>query len=543
MKKLLAILMTAFLITASLVGCGSETKEEQTDEGNQKPKEQVVRHNLNSDPETIDPALNAAVGGGTIIQNTFEGLMRLDENNKAIYGIAKEYEISEDGLTYTFHLRDAKWSDGEKVKAQDFEYAWKRALNPKTAADYAYMLYYIKNGEAFNANEISEDQVGVKAVDENTLEVVLEAPTPYFLELAAFPTYMPIRKDIIDEYKDQWALNPETHISNGPFKVTKWAHNDEMILSKNENYYDKDRVKLDRVEFFFITEQSTSLTTFETSGVDVLEDVPVSEIKRLKEETDEFKILPELGTYFYVFNVNKKPMDDVRVRKALTLAIDRRALVDIVTQAEQTPATGFVPPNVLMPDGRDFRDVGGDYYIEERANIEEAKKLLAEAGYQDSNNWPEVTLIYNTSENHKKVAEAIVEMWKQNLGIEITLQNQEWKVFQESRDSGDFVIARHGWLGDYVDPMTFLDMWISNSGNNNAHWKNEEFDNLIKEAKNSVDKEKRYDAMLRAEALMMEDCITLPIYYYTRPAMIKNNIKGIKRSILGFWFYDEAYVE
>lgn len=537
MKRLFSLILALMLVVMSLAGCGSKTEE-----GAATPEKMVLRHNLNADPETIDPALNAAVDGATVLVNTFEGLMRLDEQDKAIPGMAEKYEISEDGLTYTFHIRDAKWSDGEPVKASDFEYAWKRALNPATAADYAYMLYYIKNGEKYGANEASADDVAVKALDDKTLEVVLEYPTDYFLELTAFPTYFPVRKDTVEANGEQWALNPETHLSNGPFKVVEWSHNDVMRLAKNENYYDAQRVKLDEVEFYFITEQSTSLTTFESDGVDVLEDVPTAEIKRLKAETEEFKILPELGTYFYVFNVNKKPMDDINVRKALTLAIDRRAIVEVVTQAEQTPATGFVPPNILMPDGKDFRETVGDYYIKETAQIEEAQKLLAEAGYPNGEGFPEVTLIYNTSENHKKVAEAIVEMWNQNLNIQIQLANQEWKVFQENRDQGNFVIARHGWLGDYVNPMTFLDMWISASGNNNAHWKNMEYDKLINEAKSSADQNARFEKMIAAEKLMMDDVITCPIYYYTRPAMIKDKAKGIKRSVLGFWYYDEAYI-
>ncbi|SHJ81890.1 peptide ABC transporter substrate-binding protein [Tepidibacter formicigenes] len=540
MRKLLSLLLALSLVLVSLVGCTKETKEEA---GGEAAGKMIVRHNTAADPETIDPALNASVDGATILVNAFEGLMRLDENDKAIPGVAEKYEVSEDGLTYTFHLRDSKWSDGQPVKAQDFEYAWKRALDAKTAADYAYQMYYLKNGEKYNKGEASADEVGVKAIDDKTLEVTLEAPTPYFLELTAFPTYFPVRKDIVEKDPEGWALNPETHISNGPFKVVKWDHNNVLALEKNENYYDKDRVKLDGIEFYMMTEASTALSAFESGEVDYIEDMPTEEIPRLKAESDEFKIFPQLGTYFYVFNTTKEPVNDPKVRKALALAIDRKAIVEVIAKAGQQPALTFVAPGIKEPDGKEFYEKANDYGLKETAQVDEAKKLLAEAGYPDGKGFPELTVIYNTSEGHKAIAEAIQEMWNKNLGIKVNLQNQEWKVFQQTRDSGDFVIARHGWLGDYTDPMTFLDMWYSTSGNNNAHWKNKEFDKLINEAKTATDEKARFEFMHKAEDLMMEDMIVMPIYYYTNPEMIKSYVKDVRVSPLGFVYYDEAYIE
>ncbi|OPJ56304.1 peptide ABC transporter substrate-binding protein [Alkalithermobacter paradoxus] len=538
MKKVLSLLLTVVLALASLVGCTANNSG-----GGEKKDLMIVRHNLGSDPETIDPALNAAVDGAIILVNTFEGLMRLDEKDQPLEGVATEYTISEDMLTYTFKLRKSKWSDGEEVTAHDFEYAWKRALDPATAADYAYQLYYIKNGEKFNNGEVSADEVGVKALDDYTLEVVLEAPTPYFLELTAFPTYFPVRKDIIEAHGEKWALNPETHISNGPFKVVKWEHNDIMELVKNENYYDKDRVKLDGIHFYFMTESSTALAAFESGEVDYIESMPSEEIPRLMKESDEFKIFPNLGTYFYVFNTTKEPVNDARVRKALSMAIDRKSIVEVITKAGQIPALSFVPEGITEPDGSDFNKNAKDYGLALTPKVEEARALLAEAGYPDGKGFPKLTVIYNTHEGHKAIAEAIQAMWKDNLGIEIELQNQEWKVFQDTRDNGDFVIARHGWLADYVDPMTFLDMWYSTSGNNNAHWKNEEFDRLINEAKTAADEKTRFEIMHKAHDLMMEEMIVMPIYYYTNPEMIKSYVKDVRVSPLGFVYYDEAYIE
>lgn len=541
MKRILASVLALSLALTAMVGCGGK---KETAEGDGKGSEKmIVRHNFSADPETIDPALNAAVDGAIVLVNTFEGLMRTDKDDKAIPGVAEKFEVSEDKLTYTFHLRDSKWSDGTPITAQDFEYSWKRVLDPKTAADYAYQMYYIKNAEKFNSGAGTADEVGVKAVDEKTLQVTLEAPTPYFLELTAFPCYFPVKKDVVEKDPEKWALNPETHISNGPFKVVKWEHNNEMVLEKNPNYYGADRIKLDGITFTMINEQATALSAFEAGELDYVEDLPSAQMEKYKAESKEFHIYPNLGTSFYVFNVNEKPVDDVRVRRALTLAIDRQKLIDAVLKAGQIPATGFVPTGIKMPNGKDFRELNGDFGITPEANVAEAKKLLAEAGYPDGKGFPKVPLIYNTNEGNKAIAEAIQEMWKKNLGIEIELQNQEWKVFQETRDNGDFVMARHAWIGDYVDPMTFLDMWLSTSGNNNAQWKNPEYDATIKAAKAEADPMKRYEIMAQAEKMMMDANIAMPIYYYTNPELIKDYVKGVKVSPLGFVYYDEVTLE
>lgn len=456
--------------------------------------------------------------------------------------MAESWEVSEDGLTYTFKLRDAKWSDGEPVKAQDFEFAWKRALDPTTAAEYAYQMYYLKGGEAFNSGEGSIDDVGVKAIDDKTLEVVLESPTPYFLELTAFPTYFPVRKDVVEADPEGWALNMETYISNGPFKAVEWSHNDVLKVVKNENYYDADSIQLDGIDFYMIVEESTGMSAYESGEIDYLEHIPTDQIPTLQESHEDFEIQPYLGTYFYVFNTTKEPVNDPKVRKALTLAIDRQAIVDVVTKGGQKPASGFVPPGMTLSDGSDFREKGGDYGIPATANVEEAKKLLAEAGYPDGQGFPTIEVMYNTLEAHKAIAEAIQEMWKQNLGINVELRNEEWKVFQETRTQGDFVIARHGWIGDYVDPMTFLDMWLSNSGNNNAQWKNADYDKLIADSKKAEGAD-RDALMMQAEKLMMDEYITMPIYYYTKPTLLKSYVKGVHFSPLGFVFYHNATIE
>ena len=540
-KRLLALTLVAAMGISLFAGCG-----ETTDGGDQAAAGGgVVTHNLNSAPKSIDPALNTAVDGHQVIYGVFEGLCRLDERDQGIPGIAESWDISEDNLTYTFHLRDAKWSDGQPVKASDFVYAWKRAVDPATAAEYAYQMYYLKNGEAINNGEKPVDELGVKAIDDKTLEVTLESVTPYFLQLTAFPTYMPVREDVVSADPEGWALNMDTYIGNGPFKVQEWKHDDVLKLVKNENYYDADKVKLDGIDYVFIVEASTAVSAFESGEIDYMEAVPAEKIAVLEEANDEnFKILPYLGTYFYIFNMNQEPVNNPKVRKALSLAINRTDIVEQVTKAGQVPATGFVPKGVSMSDGTtDFQETAGDYNMPiDDSKVEEAKQLMAEAGYPDGQGFPTIELLYNTNEGHKAIAEAIQAMWKQNLGINVELRNEEWKVFQTSRNEGNYTVARHGWIGDYVDPMTFLDMWITASGNNDAKFSNPKYDELISKAKSTLGKE-RDDAMLEAQAILMEELPVMPIYYYTNAILMRSTVKNAPKSITGPVNYKEAYLE
>lgn len=534
-KKSLVLMLVLALVVTAFAGCGTKAPTEA-----EKPAEpKVLKFNLNADPKTIDPQLNSAADGGHVVNNTFEGLMR-EIDGQLQNAMAEKYEISEDGLTYKFTIRDAKWSDGKPVTAHDFEYAWKRALDPATASEYSFQMYYIKGAQAYNEGTGSIEDVAVKALDDKTLEVVLEGPTPYFLELTTFYTFMPTRKDVVEKDPEGWAKNPEIVVCNGPFKVTEYKIGDKLILSKNENYWQADKVKLDQIEISMIVESTTGLTAYEAGELDVIDEVPNQEIPRLQASDPSFKILPQIGTYYYIFNVTKKPTDDVRVRKALALAIDRTAIVEKVTKGGQIPATGFTPPGLLDADGKEFRTVAGDYGIDPKAaKVEEAKALLAEAGYPDGKGFPELTVLYNTSENHKAIGEAIQEMWKQNLGISVKLQNQEWAVFQDSRHNGNFEIARAGWLGDYADPMTMLDLWLSYSGNNDAQWKNKDYDKLIEDSKKLAGKE-RFDLLYKAEALMMEEMIVMPIYYYTDPIAVKDHVKDWEKTLLGHWFFGFA---
>lgn len=507
-------------------------------------EEQILTYNLVADPDSIDPHKATSLSASIVMQNIFEGLVRTNENMEQGPGLAKSWYASQDKTLWTFHLRkDAKWSDGKPVIAEDFVYGWRRAVNPETSCNFAYMLDPIKNATKIYQGKLPIEELGVRAINDNTLEITLEQPTSYILELLAFPTYFPIRKDVVEKNPDTWEFNPKTVITNGPFKLAEYNQNNLLSIIPNENYWDQGRVKLDEVRFVFITEPSTGLLAFDLGEIDGTNEVPAQEIPRLQAENEDFMIAPYLGTYFYCFNVTREPFDDVRVRKAFAKAIDRRAIVTTVTLGEQISATGFVPPGIITGE-EDFREAGGDYGIDPMgAQVEEAKKLLDEAGYPNGEGFPKVEIKYNIGENHKRIAEAIKEMWERNLNVDVELKNMEWRAFISDRQKGEFAVARHGWIGDYNHPMTFLNMFLSKSDNNDSQWHNEEFDKLIYAVKRESDPKKAAKLMHKAEDLIMEDMIVVPIYYYTNPMMMKDYVKGWIRTPLGHMFFDKAYIE
>ena len=536
LRKICAVALTLALGMSVFAGCGSSNSD-------------ALIYNLGEDPETIDPTLNTSSGSGSIIDNAFEGLMRLDENEKAIPGVAKSVDESEEGLVYTFHLReDAKWSDGQGVTAKDFEYSWVRALDKETAAEYSYQLFYIKNGQKFNEGEVTRDELGIKVIDDYTLEVTLEAPTAYFKELTAFTTYMPLREDIVSADPEGWALDPATYISNGPFKLVQWDIKDQLVLEKNEEYWNAKAIKLSGVVFKLVTDQNTAYASLKAGDFDMVDTVPPAEIAAGQEE-GLVTIYPNLATYMLILNVGKqstlpedvkKVLNDPKVRRALSISIDRKAIVDNVTKSGQVPAYSYVPKGILNEEGKDFADK--EYYDANKPNVEEAKKLLAEAGYPNGEGIPTLEFMYNTEGSHKLVAQAIQQDWAK-IGVNVELANQEWKVFLNTRQEGQYEIARHGWSGDYVDPMTFLDLWVTGGGNNDAGYSNAKYDELVNQAKTEGDQAKRWELMRQAEDILMEDMPIVPIYYYTKVKGAKPEVKGVRVSTLGHVFFDKAYIE
>ncbi len=497
--------------------------------------------NAGAEPETLDPAISTGVPESHIQKNLFEGLTRTGEGEKVIPGIAESWTTSTDGKVITFKLRDSKWSNGDPMTAEDFKYSWLRALAPETASEYSYQLYYIKGAEEYNSKKGTADAVGIKVVDPKTLEVTLVAPTPYFVSLTAFHTLYPVNKKTADA-NPKWSLAADTFVSNGPFKMQEWKHSDQVVMVKNENYWDAKSVKLSELTFKLIEDNKAALTSFESGQLDGTENIPTEDINRLQ-ASKVLKIAPYIGTYYYRFNVTKKPFDDVRVRKALTMAIDRQLLIDKVVKGGQKPAVAYTPPGMVdVEEGKDYRAVGGAFIKED---VAAAKALLAEAGFPDGKNWPaDVTILYNTNSNHKLIAEAIQNMWKTNLGIDIKLRNEEWAVYLESQKTLNYNISRAGWIGDYSDAMTFMDMFVTGGGNNQTGWSNAEYDKQIKEIANKTgDQKVRIPAMHAAEKVLMDEMPIMPIYFYTNPFVMKDNIKGVFRSSLGPIDYKLATVE
>ncbi|MDI6601513.1 MAG: peptide ABC transporter substrate-binding protein [Thermoanaerobacteraceae bacterium] len=546
--KRIALLLVLILSLSAVAGCGTtpaKNNEETQKTAQETPAEgQTITYNLGAQPGSIDPAKCNEVVGFNVIYNVFEGLVRLDKNSNPEPGMAEKWDVSEDGLTWTFHLRDAKWADGKPVTAGDFEYAWKRILDPATGAPFAYDLYYVKNGRAFNEGKASADDVGVKAQDDKTLVVTLENPTPYFLTILSLPQTVPMRKDMVEQDPEGWSTKPELYMGNGPFKMTGWTMNDSYTFEKNENYWDAAAVKPSKLVFTLIVDANTALSSFESGELDIIDLVPTQEIKRLQDE-GKLKIYPNIGTYYVLFNTQKPPFDDPRVRKAFSLAIDRKAIVENIAKGGQIPAGSFVPFGYPDADPtKDFREVGGNYYDPEKANLEEAKKLLAEAGYPDGKGFPKVTYIYNTSEAHKQIGEALQDMWKQGLGVDVELRNMEWSVYLDERQQGNYDLARAGWMSEYRDPIAMLELFTTGSVNNDAKWSNKEFDELIKVAKSTSDQKARMEALHKADDIMMDEMPVAPIYFYTKTVAFQPNLKDFQVTPLaGYVILKRAYKE
>ncbi len=540
MKKVLAIIMASVMVLA-LAACTDTTVD----------KDFELNVNFASEPQTIDPALNSAVDGAVMINHMFEGLYKwVDDGNgnaTLALGQASDVQVNDDKTVYTFTIReDAKWSDGKAVTANDFVYAWQRLVDPATAADYSYMADILLNANEIMAGEADKATLGVEAVDERTLVVTLHTPCPYFEEIMAFPALMPVRQDMIEAGGDQWTFSIDTYVGNGPYKMESWEHGANIRIVKSETYYDYAKLGPKAINFKLMDDANAIYAAYQSGELNFIEEVPVAEIPALL-ESGELDIDPYIGTYYVCFQTQKAPFDDVRVRKAFSLTIDRNYIVEQITQTGQVPATGFVPSGINDAEGAsgdDFRTVGGDYMDVSKeayaANCEEARRLLAEAGYANGEGFPVVEYLYNTSESHKAIGEALQQMWQTELGVTVNLVNQEWNTFLQTRKEGNYSIARNGWIADYNDPMSFLDMWMTGGGNNDAQYSNAKYDDLIKQAKATNDPAERMKLMHEAEDILMgEDVVHAAIYFYTNKNM-SQGFKGMYYTPLGYYFFTYA---
>jgi len=481
--------------------------------------------NNSTEPEWLDPGKCSDSSGGEIIWNTFAGLVQAHPATlEPMPEIATHWEISPDGRTYTFHLRPSLWSDGRPLTAHDFVSSFRRLVDPATASKYATNGHIFRGGAAISRGEADPESLGVRAVDDLVLEVELEDPLPYFLNFLTFYSFMPIPRHLLEDLDrrgidpDLWT-RPEHVVCNGPYRMTEWKFRQRMSFEKNPRYWDAAHVGLDRVRVAMVESATTALTLYAAGEFDWpgSNTALPAEFMDYLADFDDLHRHPYLAVYFYWINTTRPPLDDPLLRRALALAIDREALVAHVTRGGQTPSADLVPDTLAG-----YQGLGRPLF-----DPREARRLLAEAGYARGADVPQMTLTYNTSEGHKQVAEAIQQMWKQELGIAVTLENLEWKVFLQAAEQTDFQICRMGWTGDYADPFTFLELLTSDCGNNHSNWKNPAYDRLLREANREPDPAARLGKLRAAEALAMEEQPLIPLYVYSRAQLIKPYVRGI----------------
>ncbi len=560
-KKFLALAL-ASVMAVSVAACGSSSSTNDTSAADSSTTTEAADTTasadgfnlavcLASEPMTIDPALNSAVDGAIMTSHMFEGLVKWVDNGSGeaelAPGQAESWEktVNDDGtVTYAIKMRDGiKWSDGKDVTAGDFEYSWKRLADPATAADYCYMIDMVQGYAEVADGSADKDTLGIKAVDDKNLEITLSYDCPYFEEIMAFPATFPVRQDIV-EGNEEWTYSPETYIGNGAYKMVEWSHNAYILTEKSETYYDYEKLGPDTIKYTLLDDNNAMLAAFNSGELNFIMNFPTDEMANYL-ASGQITVAPYIGTYYVCFNTEDEVFSNPLVRQAFSLVIDRNYIVENVSQSGEVPATGYVPSGVYDAEGAngdDFRTVGGEYYSvsadDYQANCDKARELLAEAGYPNGEGFPAVEYMYNTDDRHKAIAEALQNMWQTELGVTVNLSNQDWNVFLKSRKDGDFQIARNGWIADYNDPCSFLDMWYTGGGNNDAQYSNPEYDALIDAAKATSDQTERMAAFHKAEDLLIgQDNVLAPIYFYTNPYMLSDNISGMYYTPLGYFFF------
>ena len=622
MKKLMASVLAAAMVL-SLAACGSSASStassdaasttESAESTASSAEASNVSTTLNTDtsamylclasePDRLDPALNSTVDGACLAVNSFVGLLTYDENGAVVPGVAESYDVSDDKLTYTFHLRESLWSDGTPVTAGDFVYSWNRAANPLTASDYGYLFdgliaknpaldtnddgTYVDEAAANEAMAANDILVGVEATDDYTLVVTILSPCPYFEGLCAFPTFFPVPQASVEaadpnhENPGAWAAEAG-FVCNGAFTCTEWKHDESMVYTKNPNYYDADKVTLETLNFMLSNDEAAFYAAYNAGNLDFIDSVPTDEIPNLKGINPEFQVLPNLGTYYMGFNVTSKlfegktPEQANAMRKAINLLIDRQYIVDNIGQTDQVPANTFVPPAMSDGNGGEFRQNTSDYTYPDADNlgyydpseeayddnVAEAIELLKSAGYEFTDDGmlsdaTPLSFIYLT--NSGAGNEAVAAALQQDMaviGITVDIQAEDWKVFLNDRKAGNYDVARQGWLADFDDPINMLEMWISNSGNNDSQFGRDasgnvtsnvptyapqnwsEYDKLIASIKSETDFAKRANMLHQAEDMLMETYAIVPLYYYNDPYMMKSNVTGMYANAFGYKYF------
>lgn len=532
MKKILTMLMTAFLVFTMAACTANNDAGKDTDgkDSGDIGEEKVLYLNNGQEPTSFDPPIGFDSASWNSLNNLMEGLTRLGKDHQPEAATAEKWDVSEDGKTYTFHIRkDAKWSNGDEVTANDFEFAWKRLLDPATGSAAAFLGYFIEGGEEFNSEKGSAEGVKVKAVDDKTFEVTLTSPQAYFLSVIANPAFFPINEKVAKE-NPKWFAEADSFVGNGPFNLASWEHDTKFVMKKNDQYWDAKNVKLDRIEWAIVDDTNTEYQMYQAGDLDV-SDVPAELSEKLFKE-GKVQVEDQAGDYFYRFNVTKEPFQNVNIRKAFALAVDQQKIVDFVTKNKEKAAYGFVSPGFKDPSGKDFREVNGDF---NKTNVEEAKALLEkgmkEEGYTEL---PEVTLTYSTSDVHKKIAEALQQMFKENLGVEVKLANMEWNVFAEEQKALKHQLSRSSFLADYADPINFLENFQTGHSMNRTGWGNPKYDDLIQKAKNESDETKRFELMYEAEKILFEEAPFFTVHFYNQVYLQNEAVTDVVRHPVGY---------
>ncbi len=484
---------------------------------------------LANEPDGIDPSVTNNSFASPILNNTFEGLVTYSsEDGSLIPGEAESWTISDDGVVYTFTLRDGlKWSDGSDHTAQDYVYAMKRILDPNTGARYVdFLLTYIAGApEYYEDNSLGFDTVGVKALDDKTLELTLSGPAPYFLDILTRWTFSPLQEATIAANGDRWTASAETYVSNGPFMMTEINLGESFVMVKNPYYYNAENVKLDKLTFRFIPDLGTSLMAYENGDIDGMSQIPSADMARLKAEGAGVVESPSYGTVWYDFNCAKAPFDNVLVRKAFNQAIDRMSIIEDVAQVDAEPAFSYMAPGYVV-DGEDFMDTASDNDLTDEGDIEAAQATLAEAGYPNGEGFPEITLSYYTNETVGKIVEALARQLQDALNIKIKIDNADWAVYYDEHIAGNYDIGAMGWSGDYVHPMTFLQIFTTGDSNNHIFYSNPDFDALVAQAANMTDPQEALEVMRRAEAISTAEYPVMPLYYKANTMLMHDNVTG-----------------
>ena len=546
MRKRIILATLALAGAMALSGCGGSKSASKNGK--------ILTVEEGPDVETIDPALNQSADGANYITMISDNLLRIDKDGKIAPSMAEKYEVSDDGLTWTFHLRDGlKWSDGSDFTANDFVYSWHRMVNPEVAAPYAETMLgmvegykdAIGNPDANGNTTTTPDvtKLKVEAPDDKTFVVHMSHPTPYFDRLASFAALSPVKKEVVEANPDGWSLDPKTYVSSGPFKLTEWKQGSHILVTKNENYWNKDAVKLDGIKCLLMQDQNAAFSAYESGDALMIKDYPVQEITTIQKRPD-YKSSPKLGISYIDINNDLDEFKDPKVREALSLALDRKYMAETISAGILAPATGFIPDGVVDWDGSAWADNITDksVYIDNdnfEANLAKAKELLAEAGHPNGEGLPAMSYTTNDAGLNKKVAEYLQQAWKE-LGINVEVNIVEWKSFIPQRRSGNYQIARDGWVMDYNDPSNLLECAYSTNGNNSSRYKNPEYDALLDKAANETDAKTRFGYFHQAEELLLKDAGVIPLMYQNETYLQKDNIKDSFYTSDGIWHFEYA---